>query len=155
MSDAGSYGLLYALSGITLVLSFIVACGLYLLFSYGLYRMAEKAGVENSWFAFIPIVQYYTMGKVIREVKIGSYVIPHLEWVLVLAPFAYVLLSLIPIINFIAGIIYVVFYIIVTYSLFKKYSHNAVLMTILGFLVPFLYPIFVFALRNSEPIKPA
>ncbi|AQS58173.1 hypothetical protein [Desulforamulus ferrireducens] len=154
MSEMGILGLLLAIGGITLVVSFIALGGLYLLFSYGLYKLADRADVENSWLAFIPLVQYYTMGKVIKELKIGSWTVPYLPWVLLLAPFAYCILAQIPIINTIISVLYVLFYIIVTYTLFKKYSHHALIMTIIGFFLPFMYPIFVFAIRNNHPITP-
>lgn len=152
MSEMGVLGLLFAISGITLVLTFIALGGLYLLFSYGLYKLADRAGVENSWLAFIPLVQYYTMGKVIKDLKIGNWTVPHLAWVLLLTPIIYSILAQIPILNAIAGVLYLLFYIIVTYTLFKKYSHNALVMTIIGFLLPFMYAIFIFAIRNNRPI---
>lgn len=153
MSDVGALGLLFALSGLALVVAFIALGGLYLLFSYGLYRMAVRAGIQNSWLAFIPFVQYYTMGKVIKEVRIGDFVIPRLEWVLLLTPFVYAILAQIPFVNVLAGIAYFLFYVIVTYHLFNKYTHSPVMMTIVGLLLPFMYPIFVFAIRNNTPIK--
>lgn len=153
MSDVGALGLLFAISGVTLLVTFLALGGLYLLFCYGLYRMAERAGVENSWLAFIPLVQYYILGKVIREVKICNYVIPHLEWVLLATPFVYGVLSLIPVVSVIAAIAYGLFYLLVIYTLFKQYSDKAVAMTIIGLILPFMYAIFVFVIRNNTPIK--
>ncbi|MEW6696706.1 MAG: hypothetical protein ACOY35_14555 [Bacillota bacterium] len=96
MSDVGSFGLLFALTGLAPMVTFIALGGLYLLFSYGLCRMAIRAGIQNSWLAFIPFVQYYTMGKVIKDVRIGNFLIPRLEWVLLLTPFVYAILAQIP-----------------------------------------------------------
>ncbi|MEW6066229.1 MAG: hypothetical protein ACOY3U_07160 [Bacillota bacterium] len=153
MSDVGALGLLFAISSLTIMITFIALGGLYLLFSYGLYRLADRAGVQNSWLAFIPFVQYYTMGKVIKEVRICNFVIPHLEWVLLLAPVVYAILAQIPFANILAGVACFLFYVIVTYHLFKKYSQNAVLMTVIGLLLPFMYAVFVFAIRNNAPLK--
>lgn len=152
MSDIGLLSL-FAISGLALVITFVALGGLYLLFSYGLYKLADRQGVEYSWLAFIPIAQYYTMGKVIKDVSFLNYRIPHLEWVLLLTPFIYGILSAIPYINILAGIAYAIFYIKVTYSLFHKYGNSALAMTILGLLLPFLYPIFVFTIRNNTPIQ--
>ncbi|SHK40327.1 hypothetical protein [Desulforamulus aeronauticus] len=152
MSAVGILGMLLAISGITLVVTFFALGGLYLLFSYGLYKLAQRANVENSWLAFIPIVQYYILGKVVKEVKIGSWVVPHLEWVLLLAPVIYGILTGIPFLTTIAGVLYLLFYIIVTYTLFKKYTPHAVVMTIVAFLLPFMYAIFVFAIRNNKAV---
>lgn len=153
MSDVGALGLLFAFSSLAIIVTFIVLGGLYLLFSYGLYRLAYRAGIQNSWLAFIPFVQYYTMGKVIKEVRIGSFLIPHLEWVLLLTPFVYAILAQIPFVNVLAGIAYFLFCVIVTYHLFNKYTHSPVLMTVVGLVLPFMYPIFVFAIRNNTLIK--
>ena len=152
MSEVATLGLFFTISGITLVVTFFALGGLYLLFSYGLYKLAQRAGVENNWLAFIPLVQYYIMGKVIKELKIGSWIVPHLEWVLLLSPIIYGILAQIPVLNAIVGVLYLLFYIIVTYTLFKKYTHHAVVMTIVAFLLPFMYSIFVFAIRNNKPV---
>ncbi|WP_041274388.1 hypothetical protein [Desulforamulus reducens] len=143
----------FAVSGFALVISLLVAAGLYLLFSYGLYRLAERTRVDHSWLAFIPYVQYYPLGKILREIRICGFVIPHMEWVLLAAPLVYSLLALIPFINVIASIAYFIFYAIVTYSLFNKYSRYALVMTIVSFILPFFFPIFVFTIRNNTLIK--
>lgn len=152
MSEVGLLSL-FAISGIAVLITFVALGGLYLLFSYGLYKMATRQGIEYSWLAFIPIAQYYTMGKVIKNVTLFGYLIPHLEWVLILTPIIYGILSAIPYVNILAGIAYAIFYIKVTYSLFQKYSDSAMMLTILGIILPFLYPIFVFAIRNNNPIQ--
>ncbi|GAB6181664.1 hypothetical protein JCM14036_29830 [Desulfotomaculum defluvii] len=143
----------FAVSGLVLVAVLLVAISLYLMFSYGLYQLAKRQGLEYCWLAFIPYVQYYTMGKIIGEVRVCGFVIRHLQWVLLAAPLVYSLLTLLPFINVIAGIAYFIFYIIITYNLFNQYSKSALIMTILSFIFPFLFPIFVFAIRNNSPLK--
>ncbi|AEF93856.1 hypothetical protein Desca_0982 [Desulfotomaculum nigrificans CO-1-SRB] len=153
MSDVNALGLLLALYGTIAMVTMGIGLGLYLLYAFGLYRMAERAKVENSWFSFIPILQNYIIGKLIGQMKVGSWVIPRLEWVLVIIPIAAIVLGLIPVIGTITNILFYIFWVMVTYNLFRKYSHHAVIMTVIGIILPFLYPIFIFVIRNADPIR--
>lgn len=45
----------------------IVAVGAYILKSYGLYKIAEKKGMENAWAAWIPFVRTYYQGELAGE----------------------------------------------------------------------------------------
>ena len=49
----------------------IVAVGAYVLKSYGLYKIAEKKGMENAWAAWIPFVRTYYQGELAGEIEIG------------------------------------------------------------------------------------
>lgn len=54
---------------------------MYYKLSMGLFRLAQSKNISNSWFAFVPILQLYIMGKAAGEVRIASFVIPKLEFV--------------------------------------------------------------------------
>lgn len=49
----------------------IVAVGAYVLKSYGLYKIAEKKGMENAWAAWIPFLRTYYQGELAGEIEIG------------------------------------------------------------------------------------
>ena len=49
----------------------IVAVGAYVLKSYGLYKIAEKKGMENAWAAWIPFVRTYYQGELAGEIEKG------------------------------------------------------------------------------------
>ncbi|MFZ5354166.1 MAG: hypothetical protein ACOZCL_15790 [Bacillota bacterium] len=147
-----------------LITLFIAVIGiiLYVLLAVGLYGMAKNAGIGNEWFAFIPILQMYIIGKILKEVKIANYTVPQLELVLPLAPIAVsiagYILGIIPVLGdlvaLLLNIAYLIFNIIVLYNLYKKYKgEGAVLMTVLSVILFFMMPIYIFTLRNSTPIE--
>ena len=73
---------LLLVGGFTSFLFFIIGIGLYVLFVIGLYGLARTEETGNEWFAFIPILQLYIIGKILKEIKIGGYIVPSLELVL-------------------------------------------------------------------------
>ena len=153
---------LLAIAGLFSLLFLVIGITLYVLLALGLYGIAKNESLGNEWFAFIPILQFYIVGKVLKELKIGSYVIPSLEIVLPLSPIALMLaariLGVIPILggllSLILNIAYTVFGIIVMYHFYKRYKgEQATLMTVLSVVLFFMGPIFVFNLRNSKPLQ--
>lgn len=71
----------------------IIIILMYLVQAYAFYKLAEKAGVENPWLSFIPILQLILF----------LHIIDRSAW--------YVLVCFIPLVNIIAGIIfYIEFY---------------------------------------------
>jgi hypothetical protein len=149
------------LGGLASFLFFIIGIVLYVLFAMGLYGLAKTERTDNEWFAFIPILQLYIIGEILKEVKISTYTIPQLELVLPIAPIAFFIagsiLGVIPILGGLLGLIlniaYAVFSIIVMYTFFKRYKGNqATLMTVLSVVLFFMGPIYVFNLRNAKPL---
>ncbi len=154
--------MLLAVGGIMALLFLIVGIGLYVLFAIGLYGLARNEETGNEWFAFIPILQLYIIGKILREVKISTYTIPQLELVLPVAPIAIMvvgaILGIIPVIGpfvgFLLNIAYAVFSIIVTFNFYKRYKGDqATLMTVLSVILFFMGPIYIFNLRNARPLE--
>lgn len=153
--------MLLMMGGFASLLFFIIGVCLYLLFALGLYGLAKNEKTGNEWFAFVPFLQLYIIGKILREVKISTYTIPSLELVLPLAPIALMIagkiLGIIPflggLLTIILNIAYGIFSIIVMYNFYKRYKgEKAVLMTILSVILFFMGPIYVFNLRNSRPL---
>jgi hypothetical protein len=151
MSDAETLGLL-AVGGTVFLLTMLTGLILYLVYSFGLYKMAQKQGLENSWLAFVPIIQLYTLGKVIGELKILSYKIPQPEFVLPGSTIISIVLSQVPVIGLLINLAVIVLYVAAFYELYKKYKPaSAVLYTVISFVIPFTLPFFVFSLRNEAP----
>lgn len=157
MNDFEALGYLFIILSTLGAFTFIVGIGLYILWAYGLYKMAQNSDIENEWFAIIPILQLYTFGKLIEKSKLGQ-LVPNLPLVMVFAPLGYWLLSMIlgfiPILGWILNIVlflaYIAFEITAVFYLYAKYSKNVVIMLIASIILPFLAPIFVFIIRNNN-----
>ena len=123
----------------------------YFLFAIGLYGLAKKANLENPWVAFIPIAQLYTLGMLVKTVKIQDYEIPSLELVLPLGYLAVMILNKIPLIGFLLSIAYLVVFALTIYKLYNEYRpESAVLWLILSI---FILPILIFIMRNDSPVS--
>jgi hypothetical protein len=154
--------MLLVFSGVASLLFFVIGIGLFILTALGLYGLAKTENTGNEWFAFIPILQFYIVGKILKEIKIGTYTIPQLELVLPLAPIAVLIAgSILGILPFIGGLLslvlnlaFAVFTIIVMFHFYKRYKgDSATLMTVLSVILFFMGPIYVFGLKNAKPIK--
>ena len=125
---------------------------LYVLMSVGLYRLATNAGIENAWLAWIPIGNLYIMGRLIDSIQLGSIEVPSLHIVLPVAFVVFLLFRRVAVLGPVLSLFMYVFMIICLYYLFRKYSSDkAVLYTVLGAVLPFLLPIFIFAIRDRRP----
>lgn len=147
--------------GLTTILFFVLVIGLYVLFVLGLYSLAKTERTGNEWFAFIPVLQLYIIGKILRELRAGAFTVPKLELVLPLAPFAVMIvdkiLSAIPaaggLLSLLLNIVYIVFSIMITYNFYKRYcGGKAAIMTVLSVIFFFMGPIYVFSMRDSKPL---
>ena len=140
--------------GIIAVFSFlgvIIGIAAYVLTALGLYKIAQKRGIENAWLAWIPVVQFYIVGVIIKEVKLGTLTIPRMDLVLPLGAVAVAVLSWIPVLGWLLLIAY---YALCIYSLFLLYKEyvpdQAVLYTVLSAIG--LFAIFIFIIRDKEPV---
>ncbi len=152
---------LLLMGGFVTILSFIIGVVLYILTALGLYGLAKTENTGNEWFAFIPIIQLYIIGKILKEIRIGSFTIPMLELVLPLAPIAAAIVgSIIGIIPIIGGLVrliinlaLIVLSVSAMYNFYKRYrGEKAVLMTVLSIILPFMGPIFIFRLKDARPL---
>lgn len=156
-----SLSMLLLAFGVLSLLFIILGILLYVMLAYGLYCLARNEGIGNEWFAFIPILQLYIIGKILKEIKIKTYTVPSLELVLPLTPIAaYITNAIFDVIPLIGGILslifnigYLAFSIIVIYNFYKRYKgEQATLMTILSVVLPFMGPIYIFGLKDSKPL---
>ncbi|WP_270181084.1 hypothetical protein [Alkalihalobacillus sp. CinArs1] len=111
----------------------------------GLMRMAERLGIKNGWFAFVPILNHYTMGEVVSE-KLKN----NGGTILIVMLLSAALLGWIPILGIFVIIAYLVVYYISLYWIYEKFSNQSLIMLILSIIFPVITPFFIFAIRKNE-----
>jgi len=128
----------------------LVGIVFYVLKSIALTTMASNRGVENPWLGWIPVADLYIAGTLLGEMDLFGYRLTNLGlWV----PVVYVggvVLGLIPVIGILFSIALLVFAVIFTYNLFKLYTDQAILFTVLSIFLG-LWPVFLFVVRNNQP----
>lgn len=153
-SDSGVYALL-AFLGAFAFIAFILVIAIYVLASLGLYKLAQNAGIENPWLAWIPVANMYILAKLVKTVKLGSFEVPSLEIVLPVGCIAVAVLANIPVIGWLVNIAYLVLSILVLYKLFSIYRpQQATLWTVLSIIFSFIGmpAILIFIMRNDRPV---
>ena len=138
------------------LIALLVVAVLYVIFSLALYKMAQNAKLENPWLAWIPIADVYIIAKLIKSLKIGTYLIPNLEVVLPVASAIALVLPYIPILKFFSPIISLANFVLILFALNKLYKmykpENAVLYTVLsifGVTIPFFFQ----SIKNNVPVE--
>lgn len=143
---------LLAVLGIFVFIFGIIGIALYILYSYSLYKMAIKQGIENPWIAFIPIAQNYTLGKLIKNLKVFDFEIPRIEVVL---PAATLIVLVFNNVNFIGGLLSLANFILMMFVLNKLYNmykpENATLYTILS-IIALPVPFILFSLKELNQV---
>ncbi|PID82212.1 MAG: hypothetical protein CSB16_02435 [Clostridiales bacterium] len=152
MEQDAAAGVFLALAGLGIgvaIFAIIIGLVLYLLMAFGLKKMADNRGIENSWLAFIPIGNMYILGMIVGDIELFGNVIPHNEWVLL----AGCLVSFVPIVGQFLAIVFSIYIIVVFYNLVKMYAPGKeVLYTILSVIFAIMGPIFIFMIRDNEAV---
>ncbi len=124
---------------------------LYLVFSFSLYTMVKKRGMHNPWLAWIPIVNFYCVGKIVGDIKIFKLHLTNTEIILPLAFALFIGLTYIPLVGFIlsaAGLLVLVLAMHKLYQLFDP--ENAFILTILTAILPVIAaPVIMFIYREK------
>jgi hypothetical protein len=148
-------GGLILLGGLLLILAIIgiiVGLVLYVIQAFGLYEMAKRAGLENSWLAFVPIANYFIMGKLIKEIKISQYVIPTAEIVLPVALVVLFALGRVSVIGNLVWLCVFLLYLAAYYNLYSLYRpKDAVMFTVFSIFVVTV-PFFIFIMRKDPMV---
>ena len=154
LTDSTTAGAVLAVFAAFALLFIVIGIIFYLFFSIGLYKLAKNDGDDIAWMAFIPVAQYYTMGNLIKgNFTIFGGRINRIEIILPVAMFVGGALSAIPFLGLLVAIALLVLYISAVYHLFKKYKgEKATMFTVLSVIFSFLYPFFIFGMRNSMPV---
>lgn len=147
------YGIFAIIASFFLIF-LVVGIVIYILGALGLYTMAKNKNIENPWLAWIPIVQLYILGRIIRTLKIGEYEVPQVEMVLPLAAVGGTVFSVIPLIGGLIGLVVLVINLFALHRLYNIYRPDeAVLYLIISVVLPFMGPVFIFLMRNDKPLK--
>lgn len=136
----------------------------YLLLSFGLYTMARGRKFKNAWISFIPVVQYYTFGKIGDDINFNTkHKRTHYGLILmVVLLIGYMisagslagadLMTMLPV-TAVAGVVSVVLRIYCAYLVFMQYMGKyPVVFAILSVLIPCALAICIFVLRKSKPM---
>lgn len=141
------------------VLAFMVsiyAVIAYILRSIGLYHMAKSRGIAHAWFAWIPVLNYYVLGRLINnKVVLGDdIVLPHADFFL---PFiGFLALSDVSTEGFLMGILVAAYWVYKMsaywrlYKIYRPKSRTA--FTVWSALIGSGF--FIFAIRNDRPFDP-
>jgi hypothetical protein len=144
---------LLAFLGSFFLLILFLALASYVLAAIGLYTMAKNRDIENAWIAWIPVVQLYIIGRLIGTLYIGSYEVPQPELVLPGLAVAGSVLSNVRLIGGLIGIVSLVVNLFALHKLYTIYRPNqATLYLVVSILLPFMGPVFLFIMRNDEPV---
>ncbi|WP_413381991.1 hypothetical protein [Alkalihalobacillus sp. 1P02AB] len=152
----GEVAVMLAGAFIIVILLFIaIAITLYLLLGFGLKRLSEREGLDNSWMAFVPFLNLYLIGLIAEKQSNQSWK-QHI-------PLAYpglivgsIILDFIPVIGFLLSIASLAFSIYVMFLLYERYSSQAIPFTIFTVITfGILFPILIFILRNNEKLTDA
>ncbi|AXF56280.1 hypothetical protein [Salicibibacter kimchii] len=144
---------------LVLFLLFVFAVGIpiYLLFAFGLFRLAKRNDIENAWLAFIPIAQYYTLGMVVWD-RVPAGFRNVLPWLLIGLPvvqtpliFLEMIFPSLAILSLLLSFATIGIFFYALFVIFRKYSDKYVVLLVFSLLTLGLVgAIATFVIRNNE-----
>lgn len=117
----------------------------YVFTSTALFTISKNAGISKPWLAWIPIANVWIIGELVTDKLRGNGGFKFLIVTLV-----YIAVSTIPFVKVVAGIAFSIFFVLITYWIFTKYSKKPVLHTVLSVIIPLYSAIVLFVIRNNE-----
>lgn len=139
------------LSTLGIAFNIIFSIVLYLVFAFSLYTMVKKRNMQNPWLAWIPVVNFYCVGKMVGDIEIFKLKLTNTEIILPLAFALFVGLAYVPLVGAIlsaAGLLVIVMAMHKLYTQFD--SKNAFILTILTAIIPILAaPVIMFIYREK------
>lgn len=148
-----AYGGLVAGAIIGSIIAVIIGIAFYVFFSFALYKLAQKRGIPNPWMAWIPIVDFYVLGQMVRSTKISTFEIPSLEIVLPIGALAVAILGRIVVLGTLISLAFYVLLFFVLLTLYKQYipekAMTYAVLSILGVTIPF----FFLKLSKMDPVN--
>lgn len=144
------FGSLMVIFGVMMIIVIIISITAYILYSLGLYGMAQRRNIDNAFLSWIPIGQFFILEKLIGSITIFDKEIKKIGMTSVILLIITMVLGFIPIIGFVLSLPFYVFIILVQYNLYKAYKSESstfyLILTIFGFaFIP------MFMLRNKLP----
>lgn len=142
-----------AIFTLSILIFVLISIAFYVIFAYALYKMAVNAALENPWMAWIPILQWYILGKLIKTLKIGNYDVPSIELVLPVASLLVIVLNRIEIIGSLLSLANFILTLLALNKLYKMYKPDqATLFTVLsifGLPIPFIF----MSIKDLKPVE--
>ena len=139
------------LNTLGIVFGLIFGVILHLVFSFSLYIIIKKRGMVNPWLAWIPIANFYFIGKIVGDIKIFKLQLTNTEIILPLAFALFIGLAYIPLVGFMlsaAGLLVLVLAMNKLYQLFDP--ENAFILTLLTAILPVIAaPVIMFIYREK------
>lgn len=148
---AAGFGAALAALIIINLLLFLVGIVFYIMGAYGLYKMAQNRNIDNAWFAFIPFLNLYLIGKFVPTVKISTYEVPRLDVVLPVGLLVSIVLSGIPFIGWLLYLAYFILLSIALYNLYKEYTPGSALILAIFTFTGIVPAIYFFTQRDAKP----
>lgn len=141
----------------TLILIFLaVVCTIisYILTSIALQRMANKAGLEEVWLAWVPIGNLYIIGKLVKQIDFGGKTYEKPEFIL---PGIFLFLTVLRRVAFLGSVVTLLMWLLTLislYFLYKKYAPEKVTkyMAISMFMPIIGAGLVLFRIRNHQPL---
>ena len=137
----------------------LLCIGLFFIKAFGLYRLAQRKGIEHAWLAWIPFAQTYLYAELIgQDLTIGTVKIPQFPWAYIAITYGSSLiagvLGAIPFIGWlVAALLGPAIYIAsiyVMYRFFKIFEgDNATINTVICALFPVVFPIMILVMREK------
>jgi len=139
------------LSTLAIVFGIIFGVILHLVFSFSLYTMVKKRGMQNPWLAWIPIANFYCVGKIVGNVSIFKLNLTNTEIILPLAFALFIGLAYVPLVGFILAAAGLLVLVVAMHKLYMQFdSENAFILTILTAILPVIAaPIIMFIYREK------
>jgi len=146
--------LVIAISIVTFSFFAIIVLG-----SFAIAKMGESISMKRFWLGYIPVLQFYVIGKLIETIDFPNFRIPKAQFVLPLLPIIATLSVLyvsIPIVSVVLVFICAILWLYAWNTFFLLYCHpfkKAIAYTFIGgiFIIP-IY-LFVFLVRKNKPIQ--
>jgi len=144
------------IAGVILLFLMPIAIVLHFLAAIGFYKLAKREGISSAWLAFIPIAQYYTWGKLIKDQKfvkeIYAFPFVFLLAIIILPVAAIMLETIAPLLASIINLASLVIMFFCLYLLYDKYAHEKTIKyTVISILtLGIAAPIIIFMMRNNS-----
>lgn len=134
-----------------LILGIFFGVILYIVFAYSLYMMVRKRDMDKPWLAWIPVVNFYCIGKMTGDIQIFKLHLTNTEIILPLAFALFAGLWFVPLVGFILSAAGLLVLVMAMHKLYLTFdSENAFIFTILTAMLPVIAaPAIMFIYRNK------
>lgn len=162
---------IYGLGGLSFfalvmtIIGFTIAAGIYLLKSLGLMEVAKRRNIENTWYAWIPFLDLYLLGRILgvmhSQVSFGSKTLGEMDLnfnlhfgktdvALLIASIVYVVGNYVPYIGIYLEVFAVLVILMALYELYKIILERyALIAAVVSVLFPPVGAVLIFINRHK------